>query len=212
MKSRFFIAVLFLPLLFVGCKNHSGEKTVLFNGHSLMGWNSVMNANEGEEVRSIDVFGIKDGNIAIAGQPFGYIYTKERYSNYRLHVEWRWVGEGSNSGIFFHVNDADKVWPEAIECQLCAGKAGDIVLLGGAKILDFESREEFPIKERYGDFEKPVGKWNKADIVCDSRQISIYINGKLANECMSIRSIGHIALQSEGGPIEFRNIYLTKVE
>ena len=40
----------------------------------------------------------------------------------------------------------------------------------------------------------------------------VYINGKLANECMSIRSLGHIALQSEGGPIEFRNIYLTKVE
>ena len=50
-----------------------------------------------------------------------------------------------------------------------------------------------------------------ADIVCDGRQIKIYINGELANECTTLRGKGHIALQSEGGPIEFRNITLSEL-
>ena len=211
MKVRFFIAMLIVAHLFAGCSNHSAEKQVLFDGKSLIGWSGVLMPSD-TKVSSLEVFNVNEGCIRISGLPFGYIYTENQYSSYRLHVEWRWVGEGANSGIFLHVKDADKVWPEAIECQLCSGKAGDIVLLGGAKILDIQSREEFPIKPRYGDFEKEVGEWNVAEIVCDSRQMKIYINGEMANECTTIHSRGHIALQSEGGPIEFRNIYLIKVE
>ena len=55
--------------------------------------------------------------------------TAEKYGNYKMHVEWRWIGEGTNSGIFHRVQDGDKVWPNAIECQLCSGKAGDYVML-----------------------------------------------------------------------------------
>jgi hypothetical protein len=104
------------------------------------------------------------------------------------------------------------IWPEAIECQLCAGKAGDLVMLGGSKIFDIRCVGEFPVKDRFGDNEKPVGEWNEAEIVSDGRQMKIYINGKLANECLSVSSRGHIALQSEGGPIEFRNIWLEKID
>ena len=43
-------------------------------------------------------------------------------------------------------------------------------------------------------------------------KITVYINGKLQNEATSEYKNGYIALQSEGGPIEFRNIYLTSVE
>jgi hypothetical protein len=32
------------------------------------------------------------------------------------------------------------------------------------------------------------------------------------NECPGEHTEGYIALQSEGGPIEFRNIYITDVE
>ena len=39
----------------------------------------------------------------------------------------------------------------------------------------------------------------------------VYINGELANECTTLRGKGHIALQSEGGPIEFRNITLSEL-
>lgn len=205
---RLFVGALLVALAFVGCEEKK-EKVVLFDGATIADWNSVVKADT-EAERSERVFSVKEGNIFVAGNPFGYLYTQQPYSNYRLHVEWRWVGEGTNSGIFMHIQTPDIMWPKAIECQLCSGKAGDFVMLGGSKILDIECKGEFPVKERFGDFERAVGEWNEADIECDARTIRVYINGHLANECKAIHSSGHIALQSEGGPIEFRNIYITK--
>ena len=111
------------------------------------------------------------------------------------------------------MQSGDKVWPEAVECQLQAGRAGDFVMLGGAKIAEVECVGEFPVKDRVGgECEKPVGEWNEADITCKGGKITVYINGELQNEATSEYKNGYIALQSEGGPIEFRNIYLTSVE
>ena len=191
-------------LSFTGC----AEKKELFNGIDTRGWISIMKSTKG--VNHVNVFKVKDGNIHITGNPFGYMRTTEKYGDYDLHVEWRWVGEGTNSGIFLHVQDGDKLWPNAIECQLCSGKAGDFVMLGGSKIREVECKEEFPVKDRKGDFEKPVGEWNAADIKCRGNKIKVYINGEFQNECTSDSTEGFIALQSEGGPIEFRNIILTK--
>ena len=94
-----------------------------------------------------------------------------------------------------------------------AGRAGDFVMLGGAKIAEVECVGEFPVKDRVGgECEKPVGEWNEADITCKGGKITVYINGELQNEATSEYKNGYIALQSEGGPIEFRNIYRTSVE
>ena len=153
---------------------------------------------------------MNDGKICIAGTPFGYLRTEKKYGDYTLHVEWRWVGEGTNSGLFQRVQDGDKLWCTAIECQLCSGKAGDFVMLGGAKIKEVECVGEYPVKDRAGDYENPVGEWNSADIVCKGNSIKVMINGKVQNECTCEFVDGYIALQSEGGPIEFRNIYITE--
>ena len=206
MKTNLTLVALFLATLFISCNKNT--KTELFNGNDLNGWTCVL--DQESNVPTNEVYGIKDGNIHIVGNPFGYMRTAEKYGNYKLHVEWRWVGEGTNSDIFLHVQDGDKLWPNAIECQLCNGKAGDFVMLGGSKIKEIECVGEFPIKDRNGDFEKPVGEWNTAEIVCEGTSITVYINGELQNQCTGENSEGYIALQSEGGPIEFRNVYLTK--
>ena len=206
MKTRFFLATLILMITMNACGN-SNSKTELFNGENLEGWVCVL--DDKASVPTSEVYGVKEGNIHIAGNPFGYMRTDKKYSNYKLHVEWRWIGEGTNSGLFLHVQDGDKLWPNAIECQLGSGKAGDFVMLGGSKIAEVESQGKFPIKERNGDFEKPIGEWNTAEVVCEGNSIIVYINGQLQNQATSETSEGYIALQSEGGPIEFRNVYLT---
>lgn len=161
-----------------------------------------------------DAFSVQNGNIRIAGSPFGYMRTEETYDDYRLHVEWRWIGEATNSGIFQRVQEGDKVWPQGIECQLMAGRAGDLVLLGGARADGIEPVGKFPIKARIGDAgcEKPAGEWNEAEIVCQGDRMAVYINGVLQNECSGTNRTGYIALQSEGGTLEFRNVYLTDVK
>ena len=204
MKARILFALLAVAAILCSCES---PKTELFNGKDLSGWVCVVDNNS--SVPASEVYGVKEGNIHIVGQPFGYMRTAEKYGDYKFHGEWRWVGEGTNSGIFHRVQDGDKIWPNAIECQLCSGKAGDYVMLGGSKISDIECVGEFPVKDRVGDYENPIGEWNEADIICKGGKITVYINGKLQNECTTNTTDGYIALQSEGGPIEFRNLYIT---
>ena len=201
--------ILSLAILVLGIMTSCGTKETkneLFNGENLDGWVCVLDENS--NVATTDVYGVKEGNIHIAGNPFGYMRTDKKYGNYKLHAEWRWVGEGTNSGLFLHVQDGDGLWPNAIECQLCNGKAGDFVMLGGSKIAEVECVGKFPIKDRTGNFEKPVGEWNTVEVVCQGNSITVYINGQLQNQATSETFEGYIALQSEGGPIEFRNVYL----
>ena len=204
MKARFMVLALAMVALMCSCSS----RTELFNGKDLSGWVCVVDETSG--VPASEVYGVKDGNIHIVGQPFGYMRTEKKYGDYTLHVEWRWVGEGTNSGLFQRVQDGDKLWCTAIECQLCSGKAGDFVMLGGAKIKEIECVGEYPVKDRIGDYENPVGEWNSADIICEGNSVKVMINGKVQNECTCEFVDGYIALQSEGGPIEFRNIYIVE--
>lgn len=206
MNIRFLFVALVCALALGSCGGNA--RTELFNGKDLAGWVCVVDSLG--EVPAGEVFTVRDGNVRIAGQPFGYMRTARQYGDYRLHAEWRWIGEATNSGIFQRVQAGDRLWPEAVECQLQAGRAGDLLGLGGAAIDGAEQNGRISIKRRAGgDCERPAGEWNRAEIVCVGGYMAVYINGELQNECTGLRCRGHIALQSEGGPVEFRNIWLT---
>ena len=205
MKTNIILSAALIISLFSSCGGNSNQ-TELFNGKDLTGWEWV--ADPQSEVPSSEVCGVTDGNIRIAGQPFGYLRTADKYGDITLHAEWRWVGEGTNSGLFMRVQDGENFWPDAIECQLKAGRAGDFVLLGGSSIKEETTGGAFPVKARIGDYENPVGEWNVVEIICEGNKLTVYVNGNLQNECTCDSTDGYIALQSEGGPIEFRNIYI----
>ena len=205
MKTNIILSAALIISLFSSCGGNSNQ-TELFNGKDLTGWEWV--ADPQSEVPSSEVCGVTDGNIRIAGQPFGYLRTADKYGDITLHAEWRWVGEGTNSGLFMRVQDGENFWPDAIECQLKAGRAGDFVLLGGSSIKEETTGGAFPVKARIGDYENPVGEWNVVEITCEGNKLTVYVNGNLQNECTCDSIDGYIALQSEGGPIEFRNIYI----
>ena len=188
----------------------------LFNGSNLDGWGFVL---QNDSKKAEEVFTVRNGVIHITGNPFGYMYTLNKYDNYRLHVEWRWPQEATNSGIFLYVQSENKVWPNAIECQLQAGNAGDFVLLAGSDLAEFvtkegERRPAFPvIKKQNASSEMAVGEWNNADITCENGNITVFINGVLQNKgTKSMHKTGHVALQSEGKDIQFRNVRLTPIK
>ena len=57
--------------------------------------------------------------------------------------------------------------------------------------------------------EKPLGQWNKYEITCKGNEVLVKVNGDLVNHATNCNvSKGAICLQSEGTPIEFRNIVL----
>lgn len=199
-----------LLILGIFCFLSCGEReTKLFNGKNLDGWTIHLAPDSGDVLESL-VFCAKEGLINISGQPFGYMITDQSFKDYKLHLEWRWPGEPSNSGIFLHAEPIDGVWPRCAEVNLMNGRAGDMIASGGSSFEELaEGRFLRSTKE---SAEHPAGEWNTAEIVCKGNFIQAYINGVLMNEAHFDRSEGPIALQSEGGPLEIRNVFLTPLK
>ncbi len=195
------------------------NKVLLFNGNDLSNWDKVVF----EEADVDEVFKVEDGIIKVSGVPNAYILTSDSYSNYKLHVEWRWSTVPSNSGVLLHVQETNLVeWPLCIEAQLKNGNAGDIVMIGhGAGVSAGDStyfinpeERRFKIALKFEESsENPAGEWNTYEITCNGDNIELIVNGILQNNATkSTLSSGPIALQSEGTPIEFRNVYLISLE
>lgn len=212
MRKKLFFMCIALSLFVV--KSHAQTED-LFNGKDLSNWNFIV---DGDKKPAEDVFSVQDGVILIHGEPFGYMYTKKKYTNYVLELEWSWIGEATNSGIFLTIAEVKpgNPFPNGVECQLKGGIAGDFVLLGGSDLEEYVTpaggRPAFPvIEKREKSNEKPVGEWNKAKIEVKDGKITVYINGTLQNQGTNKVKKGHIGLQSEGGPVQFRNLKLTKL-
>lgn len=186
------------------------ERIALFNGRDLSGWTKVINAEPGS---CPDVtWSVVDGVIRCAGAPFGYLMTQQSYADYKLTVEYRWAEkiEKMNSGIFVHKTGPDTFFlPKAIEAQLRVNDAGDFVLLSQATINGLENPRHLRVEKRAPSSEKPLGEWNQVEILVRGRDITVTVNGVLQNEGRNAYTdAGSICLQSEGGAIEFRNIYI----
>ena len=165
-------------------------------------------------VNPATIFKLDNGIMRIEGQPFGFIRTNKTYENFVLIAQWRWVGTPTNSGIFIYLQDEMKLWPNMIECQLASGRSGDLMCAGGARFSNSPIVDERvrPIPKKYDSSENPAGEWNTAVITAMNGNVSVVINGVLQNEGIdSLHKSGHIALQSEGGPLEFRNVTVTQI-
>lgn len=212
MKQRTLFPILtLLVMLLAGC---SGQQESLFNGKDLSNWNFVVQDNA---VPADEVYLVEDGVIRIVGEPLGYMYTKETYRNFTLELDYRWAGEESNSGVFVLIEEPLNPFPNGIECQLAAGKAGDFVLLGGSDLNEYSlpegvtERPAFPvIDKKHPSSELPAGEWNKVRVSVNEGVITVYINDVLQNSATSEVKEGHIGLQSEGKEIQFRNVVLRK--
>jgi hypothetical protein len=186
-----------------GCA--SQKKIYLWNGRDFTGWKRVLSD---ENVDVDKVWSVRNGVIHCKGKPNGYMRTQGDYSNYKLHLEWRWAEKPTNSGVLLHMSGPDKVWPRSIECQLMHENAGDFVLIGGTgisvggKLIQDTSKEYIVVPKKEQSSEKAAGQ-----------AITLHVNGVLQSEgTKATDTSGRICLQSEGSPIEFRNIYIEHLD
>ena len=103
------------------------------------------------------------------------------------------------------------IWPKSIEVQLFKGNAGDLWVIGtDLDVPDEATRNEGRRHKNLTDnSEKPIGEWNRLEITCKGDTIRVKVNDELVNEATNCTvTKGAICLQSEGAPIEFRNIVL----
>jgi len=208
------LSILLLALILVNSACNNEERIELFNGENLENWTIVLP----DSVDKNSVFYIDEGVLHVGGIPNGYIRTNESYENYKLHLEWRWLEEPKNSGILLHTTGEDRIWPNCIEAQLMNGNAGDFVLIGkgvGITVKDSAYRVEseenrFVIIPKFEESsENPAGEWNSYDISVSPESIKLEVNGVLQNECRApSKRSGRICIQSEGGPMEFREVFI----
>ena len=208
MKS---LLIVFL-ILFTGCtKKDNSQSTMnetqkinLLENNNLDKWTFYLT----DSTVSPDlIWSVKNGIVLCTGSVNGYMRTKQKFSNYKLSLDWRWPGEPGNSGVLLHITGKDKVWPKCIEAQLMSGTAGDFFLIDSTDINERLDKTSNRVEKKNESSENAPGEWNHYEIVCSGDSIMVYVNDVLQNQASGASvSKGWIGLQSEGAPIEFRNI------
>src|SRR6266581_3464409 len=91
----------------------------LFNGKDLKGWKVFLKDDKADPAKTIVV---RDGEIQVSGDPFGYLYTDKSYKNYVVRYSWTYPKDQPdkttmNSGLLLHIQEPHKVWPKSVEPQ-----------------------------------------------------------------------------------------------
>jgi hypothetical protein len=213
----------FFLLLACALKAQAAERSddgfvSLFNGRDLTGWINVNCAPE--------TWSVQDGMIHCTGHPTGALRTPRQYENFILELEWRHLASGGNSGVFIWASPiaAPGVpFLRAIEVQVLdhgfnvPGKNewytthGDVFPIHGSTMKPFgrhNGMRSFPSEER----SKGTPEWNFYRIVCNNGVIRLHVNGKEVSggEDCNYRK-GYLGLESEGGPIDFRNLRIKEL-
>jgi hypothetical protein len=197
----------------------AADPVQLFDGKTLTGWDCFLVK---PETKLGDVWSVQDGILVCKGKPLGYLYTKDRFTNFRLIVEWRWAPgtKPGNSGVLLRITGDHKFLPTCAEAQLQNGSAGDVWGFGGFACKGNPARTR-TVKgnKQLGDFggvrriksnEKKPGEWNRYEITLDGAVLSLIVNGEQVNVASGLDAVaGQIGLQSEGGEIHFRKVELT---
>ncbi len=216
-----------LVILLCGCLAIQAEEPMkfkpLFNGKDLSGW---VNVNTAE-----DTWTVRDGLLICSGHPIGVMRTDKQYENFILHIEWRHMEAGGNSGTFVWSEGTvpeGKRLPKGVEVQMLElewpnlnrdkdGKPRDIAYVHGEVFGTggLKTTPDNPRGSRSKSIEnrcKGKGQWNTYDVVCVDGVIKLSVNGKFVNG-ISKASVkkGYICLESEGAEIHFRNIQIMEL-
>jgi len=165
--------------------------------------------------------------------------SKKKFTNFELVVTWRHNKSGGNSGIFLWAGDEafknlkpNQLPPGGIEVQILDhgyaeqfekdnGKKsdwftthGDVFPVGTSKMVPFEpkapnnSGRSFPNK----NLSKGIGEWNHYYVRAINGEVRLWVNGEEVsggNRCEP--KTGFLCLESEGAPIDMKNIRIREL-
>ena len=195
----------------------------LFNGKDLTGWVDVNTSKETWKVR--------DGLLVCTGKPIGVMRSEKQYENFILHIEWRHMEAGGNSGVFIWSEGSvppGRNLPKGMEVQMLElqwpflnpdkdGKPRPLGYVSGELFgaNGLTTTPDNPRGTRSQSVElrcKGKGEWNTYDVVAVDGVVKLAINGKFVNGVSksSVRK-GYLCLESEGSEIHFRNLRILEL-
>ena len=166
-----------------------------------------------------------DGVLTPAPSGHGDIWTKERYGNFVLELDFK-VPEGGNSGVFIRTGSIENWINTAIEIQIHATTDGTPHGQCGA-VYDCLSPAKGATKK--------VGEWNHYVITCLDNKIYVNLNGediidmdldqwtephknpdgsknKFPTAYKDMPREGHLGFQYHGNPIWFKNLKIKSLD
>jgi hypothetical protein len=177
----------------------------LGNGKDMSDFTLVIGKNV---VKKSDTWTVEDGVIKCKGKPNGYFATKKSYRNYVLRFDFRYPEKAGNSGFLINITGEHKTWPKCIEVQGQYNNVCMIFPISGAK----GKRPPVATAAR-NKVRKPHTEWNSVEIVVKDGAITSMLNGTKVceSEPYDLKE-GPIGFQSEGTPIEFRNLRIKEMK
>ena len=193
----------------------------LFDGTTLTGWR-----NWGSPTISSG-WAVQDGALARVAEGAGNIVTERQFENFDLLFEWK-VAPGANSGVFYHVTEAE-------EKGLITGPEYQVLDNAGHKDgadPKTSAASNYALHAPVRDATRPVGQWNDGRIIVRGNHVEHWLNGVKVVEyelgspdwtqrvaaskfaqwpSYGTRRKGHIALQDHGDPVWFRNIKIREL-
>jgi len=178
----------------------------------------------------VDTWKVKGDELICSGHPIGVMRSERQYENFILHVEWKHMEAGGNSGVFVWSAarpDPESRLPDGVEVQMLeldwvnlnkrngetppvAYVHGELFGVGGVKTIP-----DNPRGERSKSIEnrcKGKGEWNTYEVICVDGEINLSVNGKFVNGITgSTQKKGYLCLESEGAEIHFRNLKIIEL-
>lgn len=202
------------------------------------GWKALGEADFARVNGDPDTWTFQDGLIQCTGKPVGVIRTAKTYQNFELVAQWRHLKSAGNSGIFVWAPEASlqgivpgRLPRGGIEVQILdhgyreqyeksSGKKatwfstdGDVFAVGTSKMKPFpplspDGSRSFPSKR----LSKGVNEWNHYYVRAINGEVRLWVNGEEVSggsDCSP--SSGYLCLESEGSPIDFREIRIREL-
>ena len=203
-----------------------------------LGWRTLGEADFARVNCDPETWTFKEGVVYCTGKPIGVLRTTKQYTNFELVAEWKHLSSGGNSGIFVWASEAslEGIKPNSlprggIEVQILdhgyaeqyekqSGKKadwfttnGDVFPVGTSKMKPFpplspDGSRSFPRKQ----LSKGVGEWNHYYVRAINGEVRLWVNGEEVSGGTNCEPrSGYLCLESEGAPIEFRNIRIREL-
>jgi Domain of Unknown Function (DUF1080) len=176
--------------------------------------------------------------VKCKGTPVGVTRSIKTYKNFELVANWRHLSDGGNSGIFVWAPGSvleglpkGRLPGAGIEVQVLddgyttkyessSGKKadwftthGDVFPVGASKMKPFppvapDGSRSFPRENRC----KPTPQWNHYYVRCIQGEVRLWVNGgEVSGGSNCTPSEGYLCLESEGAPVEFKDIRLREL-
>lgn len=200
-----------------------------------LGWVKLGEADFAEVNCGKECWSFSEGMIHCKGTPVGVLRTAKQYTNFELSAQWRHNRSAGNSGFFVWVPESSLnikpgQLPKGIEVQVLdhgyaeqyeknTGKKGDWfttngdIFAVGVKLSPFpplspDKSRSFPRK----NVTKGVGEWNHYYIRAINGEVRLWVNGEeVSGGNGADPKSGFLCLESEGSPIDFKNLSIREL-